>query len=96
MALYSGYHVKILDSNEKKSFVYILRHKPNFRRKIKILKQSHSVEKGKRGHPLGYLKLHFVTKYQNVGNLKGRQSTRKGGLSAPKALLCNWKPENTK
>ena len=37
---------------------------PNFRRKMRTLKQSDSSEKGKRGDPLGFLKLQFVAKYQ--------------------------------
>ena len=59
--IYSGYYVKTSDSI--KNCGYILR-KPNFRRKMRILKQSHSTEKCERGDPLGFLRLQFVAKYQ--------------------------------
>ena len=39
--------------------------KPNFRRKMRILKQSHSVEKCKMGDLLGFSKLQ-VAKYQKI------------------------------
>ena len=33
---------------------------------MRILKQSHSAEKFKRGNPLGFFKLQFVTNYQKI------------------------------
>ena len=37
------------------------------KRKMRILKQSHSAEKLKRGDPLGLLKLQFVAKHRKIG-----------------------------
>ena len=36
------------------------------KRKMRILKQSHSAEKLERGDPLGFLKLQFAAKYQKI------------------------------
>ena len=36
------------------------------KRKMRILKQSHSAEKVERGDPLGFLKLQFAAKYQKT------------------------------
>ena len=46
-----------------------IREKKTKNRKIRILSQSHSAEKLKKGDPLGFLKLQFAVKYQK--NLKG-------------------------
>ena len=36
------------------------------KRKMIILKQSHSAEKHERGDPLGFLEIQFVAKYQKI------------------------------
>ena len=46
---------------------------------MRILKQSRSSEKCKRGDPLGFLKIQFDAKYQNKiegGNFEGKKNSK--------------------
>ena len=62
---------------------YILR-KPNFRRKMRILKLSHSAENVKGGVPSGFLNIQFLA---NIKTLKGDplQTLKMFGKKSPSA-----------
>ena len=51
---------------------------------MKILKQSHSVKKSKKGDHLGFLKLQFVAKYQKIEGGSFEDKKMQKSLTTPK------------